>query len=74
MPYHKKMMIMIDKMENKYKDISFLAVDVDNFKILCKRFNIESIPTVLIMDDGKEIKRINCLVMTSAFKSAFDDI
>lgn len=74
MPFHKKMLIMIDKIEQKYKDITFLAIDVDHFKGLCRRFNIESIPTVLIMDNGEEIKRINGLVMTSAFKSAFVDI
>jgi len=74
MPYHKKMLIMIDKIEQKYKSINFLSIDVDGFKGLCKRFNIESIPTIIIMDNGKEIKRIEGLVMTSAFKSVFVDI
>jgi thioredoxin 1 len=73
-PYHKKMLIMIDKIEQKYKDINFIAIDVDSFKGLCKRFNIESIPTVIIIDNGKEIKRIEGLVMTSAFRSVFVDI
>jgi thioredoxin 1 len=74
MPYHKKMMVMIDKMEQKYKEIEFLAIDVDYFKGLCKRFNIESIPTILIINKGEELKRINGLIMTSALKSAFADI
>lgn len=74
MPFHKKMLIMISKMEEKHKDVSFFGIDTDNFKGLCKRFNIESIPTVLIMKSGKELKRINGLVMTSAFRSTFADI
>jgi thiol-disulfide isomerase/thioredoxin len=74
MPYHKKMMVMISKIEEKYKDIKFTAIDVNEFNSLCKRFNITSIPTVLIIINGEEIKRINGLVMTSAFKSAFADI
>jgi thioredoxin-like negative regulator of GroEL len=74
MPFHKKMMIMISKMEEKYKDISFYAIDVDHFKGFCRRFDIDSIPTVLILEEGKEKKRINGLVMTSAFRSAFADI
>ena len=74
MPYHKKMINMIQKMEMKYKDITFFAIDVDYFKGLCKRFNVTSIPEVLILVDGKEIKRINGMVLTSAFKSAFGDI
>lgn len=74
MPHHKKMITMIQKIEVKYKDITFFAIDVDYFKGLCKRFNVTSIPEVLILVDGKEIKRINGLVLTSAFKSAFGDI
>jgi thiol-disulfide isomerase/thioredoxin len=74
MPYHKKMLTMISKMEEKHKDIAFFAIDVEYFKGLCKRFNVTSIPEVLILVDGKEAKRINGLVLTSAFRSAFGDI
>jgi thioredoxin 1 len=74
MPYHSKFITMISKIEDKYKDISFSAVDVEQFSNQCKRFSINSIPTVLILKEGKEIKRINGLVLTSAFKSAFADI
>lgn len=74
MPYHSKFLTMISKMEDKYKDISFFAIDVEAFKNQCKRFSIDSIPTVLILKGGKEVKRINGLTLTSAFKSAFADI
>jgi thioredoxin-like negative regulator of GroEL len=74
LPYHKKMLTMIGKMEDKYKNINFLAVDVDNFSNQCIRFNISSIPTIIILNNGKEIKRINGMVLTSAFKSALADI
>lgn len=73
MPYHKKMLIMLDKMEQKYDNMKFFAVNVDLFKSVCKRFEIDSIPTVLIFNK-KELKRINGLVLTSAFKKAFADI
>lgn len=74
MPYHNKFLVMIDKIQEKYKNLVFLAIDVDQFSNQCKRFSIESIPTVLIMKDGQEVKRINGLVLTSAFKRAFADI
>lgn len=74
MVYHKKMLIMIDKMENKYKDIKFFAIDVDTFKVLCKRYNVNSIPTVLLIKNGNEVKRVDGMVMTSAFKAIFADI
>ena len=74
MPFHKKMLIMIKKIEEKYKNVTFLAIDVDYFPTLCKRFSVESIPAVIVLKEGQEIKRINGLVMTSAFKSNFADI
>jgi thioredoxin 1 len=73
MPFHKKMATMIEKIEEKYK-ISFIAIDVDNYKNLCVRFEITSIPTILVYKDGKKIKQINGIVLTSALKSAFADI
>ena len=73
-PYNKKMLTMIAKTEKLYGDIAFLAIDTDNFKNLCRRFNIDSIPTILIFKDGKEIKRINGIILTSAFNSIFNDI
>lgn len=74
MPYHKKMVITLDKMEKKYKNILFLAIDVDHFNNLCKRFNIESIPTVVIMNNMQEIRRIEGFALTSSFRSIFADI
>lgn len=74
MPFLKKMATILNKMEDKHKDLEFYAIDVDSFKSQCKRFNISSIPSVLVLKNGKEIKRIEGLVLTSAFKAIFNDI
>lgn len=73
-PFHNKFLTMIDKIETKYSDILFTAIDVDHFNSQCKRFFVTSIPTLVIFKNGKEIKRIIGVVLTSAFKSAFADI
>ena len=74
MPFHKKMLSILNKMEDNYKDIKHLSVDVDQFKTIIKRFNIESIPTVLFFKNGKEVKRIVGIVLTSAMRSTYADI
>jgi thioredoxin-like negative regulator of GroEL len=74
MPYHKKFVTMISKMEEKYSNMIFSAIDVDRFTSQCKRFSIDTVPTILILQEGKEIKRITGLVLTSAFKSTYADI
>lgn len=73
-PYHKKMVTMIEKVEQKYNDLKFFAIDADLFPTLCKRFRIGSVPITLILRNGLEVKRINGLVLTSAFKSTFSEI
>ena len=52
LPFHKKMKIMFDKVEDIYKDINFLSIDIDSFKTSCIRFKIESIPTVLLLNNN----------------------
>jgi thiol-disulfide isomerase/thioredoxin len=74
MPFNKKMLLMISKIEEKYKNIIFYCIDTDSFKNLCKRFEIEEIPTTIIFKNKKECKKIKGIVMSSAFKSAFNDI
>lgn len=36
MPFHKKMLTMISKIEEKHKDVIFFGIDTDHFKGLCK--------------------------------------
>lgn len=72
--FHKKMLVMIGKVEDKYKNITFTSINSDNFKSLCTRFTVDSIPAIIVFKDGVEIKRINGMLLTSAMNSAFADI
>lgn len=74
MPFNKKMLLMISKMEEKYNNLICYGIDVDAFKNLCTRFEIDEIPTTIIFFKNKERKRIKGVVMSSAFRSAFNDI
>jgi thioredoxin-like negative regulator of GroEL len=72
-PFHKKFLSMIEKIETKY-NLDFSALDVDFFSNQCSRFNIDSVPTVVIFKDGIEIKRITGVVLFSAFKNVFVEL
>ena len=74
MPFHQKMTLMLDLVAEKYKDIDFFAIDVDAFKNQCKRFNIEIIPTIIVLEEGKEVKRLSGMVNTKVFIDIFADI
>lgn len=73
--YHKKIKIMIEKVELLNNNINFCAIDIDYFDGICKRFNVNTLPTIIIMKDGgKEIKRITGLVSTDSFIKTILDI
>ena len=73
MPYHKKMIVMIDKVHERFPKLKVFAVNTDNFKNQCKRYSVKNIPAVLAFRDGVEIKRLTGCIMTSAFKKVFCD-
>jgi thiol-disulfide isomerase/thioredoxin len=72
--FHQKMLIMLDKVEQKYRAHAFFAIDIDYFNGLGKRFAIESLPTVIVFKDSKEVKRLVDTSTTSHFVAVFDDI
>ena len=38
-------------------DIKFIKVDIDNHEDLCREYKVMSVPTLILFENGKEIKR-----------------
>lgn len=74
MPYHKKMVDILNKMQNKHEYVRFEAIDVDFFKNTIKRFNVASLPTIIIFKNDREVRRIIGVPMTSAVRAILNDI
>lgn len=74
MPFHTKVIGIIDQLQQKYKQIHFYAIDAEQFSGSCIRFAVESVPTVVVLKDAKEVKRIEGSVKTQDFIDPFDDI
>lgn len=49
---------VIEELAGKLKKVKFVRVDVDENKKLSARFNITSIPCLIVFKDGKEAERI----------------
>jgi thiol-disulfide isomerase/thioredoxin len=73
-PFHRKTLIMLEKIEEKYPIIDFFSIDVDVFKGLIKRFNIMTVPTVIILNNFKEAARLENTLGTVDFIATFADI
>jgi len=74
--FHHKISIMINKVQTVYPKIKFYAIDIlaRSLTNLRARYDIRSIPTIIIFLNGKEIRRMLSLTTTKMFKSIFVDI
>lgn len=74
MLFHDKMVYVLSQIEKKHSNVSYLSIDVGYFKSQCIRFSIILVPTILILRNGKEIKRMEGSVRSRQIINAFDDI
>lgn len=71
----KKMEPTIFTLESEFGASSkFLAVDVDDVPSIAKKFQIKSLPTILILKDGQEINRIVGLSLIEPIRSILREI
>jgi thioredoxin 1 len=49
---------ILDEVEKENKDIVITRIDIDLNKDMVNQYNIKSVPTYIILKDGKEIDRI----------------
>lgn len=76
-PLHKKMIKVFEFVESNIdatKDIYFYAINVNWFLETCKRFEIDTIPKVLIIKNNKTLKIISGLIGGQELLSIILDI
>ena len=61
---------ILEILEKENKKIICYAINVNNFKNLCDRFSIASVPTIVIFKDSAEVERFEGLTLKSAIDSA----
>lgn len=74
MLFHAKMIHVIEQLQQKYKRVTFHAIDADQFTGSCIRFGVTSVPALVVLKDAKEVKRLEGTVKTKDFTDLFDDI
>nr|GEX84017.1 thioredoxin H2 [Tanacetum cinerariifolium] len=48
----------IISLANKYQDVVFVKIDVDELRDVAQQFGIEAMPTLVLLKQGKEVERI----------------
>ncbi|KAG7879922.1 hypothetical protein KL905_001415 [Ogataea polymorpha] len=49
---------MLEKFSAEYSSFDFYKVDVDELPEIASQYDVTSMPTILFLKDGKEVKRI----------------
>jgi thioredoxin 1 len=70
----KRLSPVLDKIEKEFESIKFLSVDVDQVPSIAQKHKVRMLPTILVFKNGREIKRINGLVLTEPLRKAFRDV
>ncbi|XP_021759899.1 thioredoxin H5-like [Chenopodium quinoa] len=48
---------ILSEFANKYEDVLFFKVDVDELKTIAEDYKVHSLPTFVFLKDGKEVNR-----------------
>lgn len=70
----KKMIPSITKMENEFPNVKFLSVEIEQVPEIAQRFSIKSLPSLLLLQDGQEVKRFNGMTLMEPLRKAFRDL
>lgn len=53
----KKVRPVVDEINREYSNAKFITIDADIELELVEKFGIRSVPTFILIDDGKEVSR-----------------
>ncbi len=67
----KKQQPNIDKMEQEFPNVQFISVDIDEVPDFNDKYNIKSIPLLVLIKDGIVVNRINGVTLIAGLRTAF---
>lgn len=48
---------IFEELSTEISDIKFIKVDIDKHEDLCRKYKVMSVPTLIVFDKEKEVKR-----------------
>jgi thioredoxin 1 len=64
---------IIENMQRQIPDVNFTSIDVDTDYELSSKYNVRSVPTVVIERDGHEIQRFVGVQSEFTYKNAINE-
>ena len=64
----------VDTLDEEFEDIDFISIDIDQVPSLAQKYKVRSLPTLLIIDNGHEYKRIEGLQLIGPMRKILRDL
>ena len=65
---------IMEQVQNKFSDVSFQSVNIDEQFEVAQKYYVRSVPTVIIEKDGKEVQRFAGLQSEMAYSNALNEL
>jgi len=62
------------KMEKEFPKVKFLSIDIDQVPSLAQKFRVKSLPALLLIKNGHEVKRITGTVLVDPLRKVFREL
>lgn len=64
---------VIEKLDNEFEHVTFLSIDTDQVPEIAKQYKISSLPTLVLLHNGEEKKRILGMSMIKPLRTLLRD-
>lgn len=65
---------IVSKLDEEFENITVFSVDVDQVPELAQKFKIKSLPSLILIKDGKEVERIIGATSITPLRTKFRDL
>jgi len=64
----------VETLDEEFNNVDFISIDIDQVPTLAQKYKIRSLPTLLIIENGKEANRIEGLQLISPMRKILREL
>lgn len=70
----KKMEPTLLQLESEFEMMKFISIDVDQVPTLAQKYRIKTLPTLLLLNNGKEVNRVTGMSLIDPLRKLFREV
>jgi len=64
----------VASLDEEFNDVDFISIDIDQVPSLAQKYKVRSLPTLLIIENGNEVNRIEGLQLIAPMRKILRDL